>query len=111
MAGLTGILPPPILRHVAATSQDDFHLFGNVVYVPCGFVDVLSFLRTSRLEQIEERTEKIIGWCLFDREPLESFDFSNATRCPPKFFFSARGVDSLSRRKCGNTGTMGNPRT
>ncbi|CAJ1443897.1 unnamed protein product, partial [Effrenium voratum] len=29
--------------------------------------------------QMAERTEKIIGWCLFDRDPLESFDFSNVT--------------------------------
>lgn len=29
--------------------------------------------------QIAERTEKIIGWALFDRDPLESFDFGNVT--------------------------------
>jgi len=27
----------------------------------------------------EERTEKIIGWSLFDRDPLKSFDFGNVT--------------------------------
>lgn len=29
--------------------------------------------------QIAERTESIIGWALFDRDPLSSFDFGNVT--------------------------------
>jgi 2-polyprenyl-6-methoxyphenol hydroxylase-like FAD-dependent oxidoreductase len=29
--------------------------------------------------QIAERTEKIIGWAMFDREPLKSFDFGSVT--------------------------------
>ncbi|CAK9021577.1 5-methylphenazine-1-carboxylate 1-monooxygenase [Durusdinium trenchii] len=29
--------------------------------------------------QMAERTEKIIGWSLFDRDPLKSFDFGNVT--------------------------------
>ncbi|CAK9084801.1 unnamed protein product [Durusdinium trenchii] len=29
--------------------------------------------------QLAERTEKIIGWSLFDRDPLESFDFGSVT--------------------------------
>eukprot|EP00933_Yihiella_yeosuensis_P047662 TRINITY_DN43572_c0_g1_i1.p1 TRINITY_DN43572_c0_g1~~TRINITY_DN43572_c0_g1_i1.p1 ORF type:complete len:435 (+),score=111.48 TRINITY_DN43572_c0_g1_i1:69-1373(+) len=29
--------------------------------------------------QMAEKTEKIIGWALFDREPLDSFDFGIAT--------------------------------
>merc|ERR1712039_238873 len=29
--------------------------------------------------QIAQRTEKIIGWALFDRDPLESFDFGSVT--------------------------------
>jgi len=29
--------------------------------------------------QIAQKTEKIIGWALFDRDPLDSFDFGNVT--------------------------------
>jgi len=29
--------------------------------------------------QIAEKTEKIIGWALFDRDPIDSFDFGNVT--------------------------------
>lgn len=29
--------------------------------------------------QIAEKTEKIIGWALFDRDPLDDFDFGNVT--------------------------------
>jgi len=29
--------------------------------------------------QIAEKTEKIIGWALFDRDPLDNFDFGNVT--------------------------------
>ena len=29
--------------------------------------------------QIAQRTDKIIGWALFDRDPLDSFDFGNVT--------------------------------
>jgi len=29
--------------------------------------------------QMAERTKKIIGWSLFDRDPLETFDFGNVT--------------------------------
>lgn len=32
-----------------------------------------------RAHSLEERTEKIIGWSLFDRDPLKSFDFGNVT--------------------------------
>eukprot|EP00929_Paragymnodinium_shiwhaense_P048378 TRINITY_DN2446_c0_g1_i1.p1 TRINITY_DN2446_c0_g1~~TRINITY_DN2446_c0_g1_i1.p1 ORF type:complete len:451 (+),score=121.98 TRINITY_DN2446_c0_g1_i1:86-1438(+) len=29
--------------------------------------------------QIAEKTDKIIGWCLFDRDPIASFDFGKVT--------------------------------
>merc|ERR1711904_6177 len=29
--------------------------------------------------QIAQKTEKIIAWALFDRDPLDSFDFGNVT--------------------------------
>ena len=52
---------------------------------------------------LEERTEKIIGWSLFDRDPLKSFDFGNVTllgdAAHPLLPYGSQGATQAPRAK------------
>merc|ERR1712151_413203 len=46
--------------------------------------------------QIAEKTDKILGWALFDRDPLDSFDFGTVTllgdAAPPLLPYGSQGA-------------------